>query len=82
MAGKSYSRFALKAFKHGRLKAASGLEFTGDYLDAANPALPDSTAKRNGQFCIDAKLKQSLGFGFGRLISRQDTDAWHCRRPA
>jgi hypothetical protein len=73
---------ALKALEYGGFKATRRLQGARDDLDAAYPALSHGTAKRHGQFCVHAKLEQSLGFGFGGLISRQDTDAWHCRRPA
>ena len=82
MACEPDSGFALKTLEHSLFEAARWFEFAGDDLDATDSALPDSATKRDGQFCIDAKLEQGRGFGFGRLIGRQDTDAWHRRRPA
>jgi hypothetical protein len=72
----------LKTFKYCGLEATRGFQSAGDDLDAAYATLSHGTAKRHGKFCVDTKLKQGLGFGFSGLIGRQDTDAWHGRRPA
>lgn len=67
----------MEALEHGSFEATGWLEFSSENFNAADATLSNRATERYGEFCIDTKLKQGFRFGFGRLISRQDTNAWH-----